>query len=108
MDLGNEGSLTISKCLYFIFFHFKVYLIAISFYKGFFLKYFQIFPLIFVLFKISVCIYQSPLRPTGCDTKSVFKQKTASLDSEFSFSHIDYFIQAKETNLLYYLYMTKR
>ena len=45
----------------------------------------------------SVCIYPTPPPKSGCDTRSVLKQGSAGLNSEFSFS------KAKEPCLSYYL-----
>ena len=44
----------------------------------------------------------SPLQSRR-NTRSIFKQSTAGLDSEFSFSKTGYLIKVKEPNLFYYL-----
>ena len=53
--------------------------------------------------KLRVCIYQTPLPWAGYDTRLIFKQSKAGLNSEFSFSKTDCLIKARKFRLPYYL-----
>ena len=55
-----------------------------------------------------VCIYQSVAPLVGLDTRSIFKQSTAALNSGFSFSETYSHIKAKGPSLPYYLPIAKR
>ena len=48
------------------------------------------------------CIHLTFTSWTECDTRSIFKQNTADLNSKFSFE-TGYFTKAKEPSLSYYL-----
>ena len=49
-----------------------------------------------------ICIYPTPLSRAGCDTRSISKRSTTSLNSEFSFSYIGCSTKSQEPSLLYY------
>ena len=50
-----------------------------------------------------VYIYSIPPPQVGCDTRSIFKWRSADLNTEFSFSLTGCLIKAKEPSLYYYL-----
>ena len=52
-----------------------------------------------------VCIYPTALPQAGFDTRSIFEQSTANLNSEFSIQ-ISCLTKAKELSLSYYLPIT--
>ena len=52
---------------------------------------------------VSVCIYPTHLQLTRCNTRSIFKQSKAGLNSEFFFPQTGCLTKAKEPNLPYYL-----
>ena len=45
-------------------------------------------------YRVGICPTTPPI--IGCDTRSIFKQITAGLNSEFSFSETGYLIEAKK------------
>ena len=63
----------------------------------------RIFMCVYVRINVCVCIYPNPPPWASCDTRSIYKQSAAGLNSKFSFSLTSCLIKAEELSQSYYL-----